>query len=115
MSTELRNWIYKNNLRSVLYREATKPPVLPCLVMIEWMARRIDHERRTILNFQGKHVASYQDLMLNKMYHFKEAQVRMTPECLQSKSKSINFLTIMKGWWKEGNFSSNPTNPRWKT
>ena len=46
------------------------------------MTRRIDHENGTILNFEGKHVASYQAPMLNQMYHFKEAQVRVTLEWL---------------------------------
>ena len=77
--------------------------------MIEWITQRIDHKRRTILNFEGKHVASYQDPVLNKRYHFKEAQVRVTPEWLQSKIESMYFLTIMKGWWLEGNFRSKPT------
>ena len=62
------------------------------------MSQRIDHERRTILNFEGKHVASYQSIILDQMYHFKEVQVKVTPEWLQSKTKSIDFLTIMKRW-----------------
>ena len=73
------------------------------------MTQRIDHERRTILNFEGKHVSSYQ------MYHFIESQVRVTPEWLQSKTESIDFLTIMKGWWSERNFRSKPTPVGWKT
>ena len=60
------------------------------------MTRRIDHERRTSLNFDGKHVASYQARMLSQMYHFKESQVNVTLEWLQRKSESIDFLTIMK-------------------
>ena len=63
------------------------------------MNRRIDHESRTILNFEGKHVASYQAPMLNQMYYFKESQVKVTPKWLQRKFESIDFLTIMKGWW----------------
>ena len=63
------------------------------------MTRRIDHESKSILNFEGKYVASYQAHVLNQMYHFKEAQVRVTLEWLQSKSESIDFLTIIKGWW----------------
>ena len=47
--------------------------------------------------------------MLNQMYHLKESQVKVTLEWLQSKFESIDFLTIMKGWWLEGNFRSNPT------
>lgn len=78
------------------------------------MTRRIDHEIRTILNFKGKHVASYQALVLDQMYHFKEVQVRVTPEWLRSKTESIDFLTIMKGWWLEGNFRSNPTPTKWR-
>ena len=115
LSTNLSKGIYKNISRSELYRAATKPPVLPCTYVIEWMTQRIDHEIRTILNFNGKHVASYQALVLNQIYRFKEYQVRVTPEWLQSKFESINFLTIMKGWWSKGNFRSNPTPDGWKT
>ena len=96
--------IYKNISRSRLHREATKTPILPCLDVIEWMTKRIDHESRTIINFKGKNVASYQAPMLNQLYHFKEAQVRVTPEWLQSKTESIDFLSIMKGLWSEGKF-----------
>ena len=66
-------------------------------------------------SFEGKNVASYQDPMLNQIYHFKESHVRVTPKWLQSKFESIDFLNIMKGWWLEGNFRSNPTHIGWKT
>ena len=95
-SIELSNFIYKNISRSGLYRATTKPPVLPCPDVIEWMTRRIDHENKTILNFEGKHVASYQVHVLNQMYHFKEDQARVTLEWLQSKFESIGFLAIRK-------------------
>ena len=62
------------------------------------MTWRIDHEIKTIINFKGKHVATYQALVLDQMYHFKESQVKVTLEWLQSKTESIHFLTIMKGW-----------------
>ena len=78
-STELRRGIYKNISRFGLYWAAAKPPVLPYPDVIEWMTQKIDHESRTILNSEGKHVASYQAHMLNQMYHFREAQVRVTP------------------------------------
>ena len=100
-SIELRKVICKNISRSRLYRATTKPLVLPCPDVIEWMTRIIDHEIRTIIKYEGKHVTSYQAFVLNQMYHFKEAQVRVTPKWLQRKSESINFLTIMKGWWSK--------------
>ena len=65
---------------------------------IEWMTWRIIHEIRTTLKLQEKHVASYEALIPNQLYHFKESQVRVTPEWLQSKTGSINFLSIMKAW-----------------
>ena len=68
---EQRKGIYKNISRFGLYRETAKPQVLPCPDVIEWMTKRIDHEIRTILNFEGKYISSYQAPMLNKMYHFK--------------------------------------------
>ena len=95
---EMRKEIFKNISRSRLHQETDKTQVLPSPYVIEWITQRIDHERRTIVNFEGKHVASYQALVLDQMYHFKEAQVRVTPEWLQRKSESIKFLTIMKGW-----------------
>lgn len=65
LSTELNKGIYKNISRSGLHREATKTTVLPCLDVLEWMTRRVDHESRTILNFEDKNVAIYQDPVLN--------------------------------------------------
>jgi hypothetical protein len=59
LSTELRKGIYKNISKFGLHRVATKTPVLPCPNVIEWMTQRIDHESRTILNLEDKHVASY--------------------------------------------------------
>lgn len=79
-SKKLRKRIYKNISRPRLYRATTKPPILPCLDVIKWMTWRIDHESKTILNFYGKQVASYQAHVLGQMYHFKEAQVRVTLE-----------------------------------
>ena len=72
--------------------------------MIEWITQRVDHDSRTILNFEDKNVASYQATMLNQLYHFKEAHVKVTPEWLKQKNDSIDFLTIMKGWCSEGQF-----------
>ena len=57
-STRLRKGIYKNISRSGLYLATTKPQVLPCLDVIEWMTQRIDYESRTIINFEENHVAS---------------------------------------------------------
>ena len=52
------------------------------------MTQKIDHESRTILNLEEKHghVAIYQAPILNQLYHFKEAQVKVTPELLQRKN-----------------------------
>ena len=73
------------------------------------MVRRIDHKSRIILNVNGKHVASYQVVVLDRMYHFKETQDRVTLEWLHNKFEFIKFLTIMKGWWLEGKFRLKPT------
>ena len=78
------------------------------------MTWKIDHEIRIILKFEGKHVASYQALVLDLMYHFKKSEVRVTLKWLKRKYESIDFLTIMKGWWSKGNFRSNPTPSRWR-
>ena len=49
LSTELRKIIYKNISKSGLHRATAKTPVLPCSDVIEWITRRVDHERRIIL------------------------------------------------------------------
>ena len=41
-----------------LHWEATRTPILPCMDVIECMTQRIDHESRTFLNLDEKHVAS---------------------------------------------------------
>ena len=114
-SIDLSKGIYKNISKFGLHRAATKTLVSPCPDVIEWMNQRIDHESRTILNFEDKNVSYYQALVLNQLYHFKESQVKVTPKWLQSKVESVNFLSIMKGWLSEGKFRSNPTTIDWRT
>ena len=83
--------------------------------MIEWITRKVNHESRAILNFEDKNVAIYQAPILNKLYHFKEAQVKVTLEWLKEKNDSADFLSIMKGWWSEGQFRAKPSSVEWKT
>ena len=95
-STNLSKGIYKNISRSGLHRAVAKNPVLPFTDVIEWMTQRIDHESRTILHLEDKHVSSQKAHLLNQLYHFKESEVKVIPQWLQSKTKSVDFLSIMK-------------------
>ena len=108
-STKVIKGNYKNISKSRLHQEATKTLVLPYPDVIEWITWRIDHESRIILIFEDKHVANYQVPILNQLYHFKETQEKVSPEWLQSKTVSIDFLFIMKVWWSRGKFRSNPS------
>ena len=85
-----------------------KTPILLCPDVIEWITRNVDHQHRSILNFEGKIVASYKPSMINQMYHLKEAIIKISPEWLKQKSESVDLLTILKGWWSEGHFRSKP-------
>ena len=114
-SIELSKGIYKNISKSGLHRAAAKTPVLPCPDVIERMTQRIDHESIIILNLEDKHVANCQAPVLNQLYHFKEAQVKVTLEWLKEKNEFVYFLSIMKGWWSEGQFKENPSSIEWKT
>ena len=58
-STYLSKGIYKNISKFCLHQEVAKTPVFPCSDAIEWMTWRIDHESKTILNLEEKHVANY--------------------------------------------------------
>ena len=91
-STEIDNGIYKNIYKFGMHQVVSRTLVLPYSDVIEWFTWKIDHESRTILNLEDKHVSIYQYLILNQLYHFKEAHVKVTPEWLKSKTKSINFL-----------------------
>ena len=103
----MRKGIYQKKSR--FYGVVAKPHVLPCPYVIEWLTRKVYHERRTLLGFEENHVASYQALVLNQMYHFNKAEIKVAQEWLQNKFESINYLDIMKGWWLEGNFRYNTT------
>ena len=92
-----------------------KTPILPCLDVIEWITRKIDHQHRSILNVEGKVVDNYKPSMINQMYHLKEAIVKVSPEWLKKKSESTDMLTILKGWWFKGHFRSKPATAEWKT
>ena len=60
LSIELSSSIYKNIAKSRLHHATARTLVLPCLDVIGWITRRVDHERRTIINFEYNNVASYQ-------------------------------------------------------
>ena len=92
-----------------------KTTILPCLDVIEWITRKINHQHQLILNVEGKVVANYKPSMINQMYHLKEATIKISPEWLKQKSESANLLTILKGWWSEGHFRSKPATAEWKT
>ena len=82
--------------------------------MIEWINQRVDHESRPIINFKDKNVASYQALVLNQLYHFKQSQVKVTPEWLRENNDSADFFSIMKGWWYKGKFRAKPSYFEWE-
>ena len=83
LSTKLCRSINKNIAKCGIHRAAARTPVLPCPDVIEWINQRVDHERRTIVNFKDKNLASYQATVLNKLYHLKESHVKVTPEWLK--------------------------------
>jgi hypothetical protein len=78
-----------------------KTPVLPCSDVIEWITRKVDHQHRSILNFEGKVVANYKAFMINQMYYLKDASIKMSTEWLKQKNESVDLLTMLKGWWFE--------------
>jgi len=82
---ELRREIYRNIIKSRLHRAAMKTPVLPCLDVIKWITKRINHQHRSILNIEGKVVASYKPSTINQMYHLKESTVKVSPDWLKQK------------------------------
>jgi hypothetical protein len=55
---DLSKGIHHNISKFGLYRVVAKPPILPCPDIIEWMTQNIDHESRTLLDFDGKHAES---------------------------------------------------------
>ena len=114
-SNELSKEVYKNIIKSGLHRATVKTPILSCLDVILWITRKIDHQHRSILNAEGKVVANYKPSLINQIYHLKEATVKISPDWLKQKSESADMLTILKGWWSEGNFRSKPANVEWKT
>ena len=114
-STELSKEVYKNSIKSALHRATVKTPILSCPDVIEWITRKTDHQHRSILNAEGKDVANYKPSMINQIYYLKEETVKISPDWLKQKCESTDMLTILKGWWSEGNFRSKPANVEWKT
>ena len=86
MSSELRKEVYRNIIKSGLHRAAVKTPILPCPDVIEWITWKIDHENRSILNYENKSVASYKASVFNQIYHLKEADIKVTPEWLKQEN-----------------------------
>ena len=93
----LSNEIYKNISKSKLYRAVAKPLIILCHDVVEWMTRKVDHSNRTLLNCEEKHVVSYQPYTIHIMYNFKENQIKITQDLLQSKVKTGHYLAEMKG------------------
>jgi hypothetical protein len=115
VSTELRKEVYRHINKSWLHRPGVKTLVLPCPDVIEWITRKIDHHHRSIINYEGKSVASYKSSVFNQMYHLKEAYIKLSPKWLRQKSESVDLLTILKGWWSEVNFKTKSAAAEWKT
>ena len=112
---ELSKEIYKNIIKSRLHRAIVKTPILPCPDVVEWITRKIGHQHRSTLDGEGKVVANYKPSMINQIYHLKQATIKVSPEWLKQKGEYVDMLTILKGWWSEGNFRSKPANVEWKT
>ena len=75
---ELSKDIYNNISKSRIYRVVAKPLIIQCPDVVEWMTRKVDHSNRIPLNFDGKHVASYQPYTIHQMYFFKESQIKIS-------------------------------------
>jgi hypothetical protein len=101
---ELSKDTYKNISKFRIYGVVAKPLILPCHDVVAWMAIKVDHSNMILLNFNEKHVARYQPYIIHRMYHFKEPQIKITREWLESKVETIDYLTQMKGWWAKGIF-----------
>ena len=82
-SPEISKEVYQNIIKSWLHKVAVKTPILPSRDVIEWITRKIDHQHRSILNYEGKSVASYKASVFNKMYHLKEASIKVSPKWLK--------------------------------
>ena len=115
MSTKLSKEVYKKIIKFGIHRAVVKTLVPPCPDVIEWITRKIDHQHRSIFNYEGKHVVSYKSSVFNQMYHPNEAYIKVTPEWLKQKSESTDLLTILKGWWSEGHFRTKSADAEWKT
>jgi len=107
--------VYNITIKFELHRAVVKTLVLPCPDVIEWITRKIDHENRSIINYEDKSVSHYKDIVFNQLYHLKEAQIKVTHEWLRQKNEAIDFLTIMKGWRSEGQFRAKSASAEWKT
>ena len=114
MSTKLSKEVYKNIIKFGLHRATVKTTILPCPDVIECITRKIDHENRSILNYENKSVDRYKASIFNQMYHLKEAHIKVTPEWLRQKNEYANFLTIMIGWWSDGQFRAKYASVEWK-
>ena len=71
VSIKLSKEVYRNIIKSGLQRVAVNTLVLPCPDVIEWITKKIDHQHRSILNYEGKSVADYKSSVFNQMYHIK--------------------------------------------
>ena len=92
-SMEFRKDIYKNISKSGIYRSARKPLILLCPDVSEWTKRKFDHSNKILVNFNRKHVVNYQPYTIHQMYHFKEPQIKITQDWLQSRAKIIDYLS----------------------
>ena len=80
VSTELSKEVCKNIIKSGLHRPTVKTSILACPDVIEWITRKIDHENRSILNYENQGVARYKASFLNQIYHLNESHIKVTPE-----------------------------------
>ena len=66
------------------------------------------------MNYEGKSISIYKASVFNKMYHLKEASIKISPKWLKQKNEFANFMTILKGWWSEGHLRNKSAAVEWK-
>ena len=92
-NTELSKDIYKNIIKSGQHKATIKTPILPCPDVVEWITRKINHQHRSILNIEGKVVASYKPSMITKCIIKKKQLSRYH---WIGSSKKVNLQTCLQ-------------------
>jgi len=93
--------VFTNIRRSRLHKISTRTPIMPCYEAIERVIKHTNVDIMTILNDEGRCVASYHGYELEKYSRLHELEKYMINDFMEKFHQSHDIRKILTSWWVE--------------